>query len=73
MPKDFPINECRARADVAIGRGFTIYQKFTCAQCGNRLTMDVPNAFFTTGGCDRCGHVTDIVVCGFSAVIGIGV
>ena len=43
-----------------IAIGGTVYQKFTCQACGNRLTMDVPNTFYTSGTCDKCGEVTDI-------------
>jgi hypothetical protein len=43
-----------------IAAGATVYQKFTCSSCGNRLTMDVPNTFFTHGTCDKCDHETNI-------------
>jgi len=39
-------------------------KKFTCASCGNRLTIEVPNVFYTTGSCDKCDHITDIVMRG---------
>jgi hypothetical protein len=37
-----------------------VFQKFTCAGCGNRLTIEEPNTFYTSGKCDACGHITDI-------------
>lgn len=36
------------------------FQKFTCAKCGNRLTIDVPNKFFKEGECDKCHTITNI-------------
>jgi hypothetical protein len=70
VPKDFPFEEARAGADKWINDGFDVYQKFTCEKCGQRLTMDVPNAFFTSGDCDKCGHVTDIAKrgCNYAAI-----
>ena len=64
---DYPIEECRVTADKAIENGYTIYQRFSCEQCGQRLTMDVPNVFFTSGGCDKCGHTTAITHCNYTA------
>lgn len=49
-----------ASAAERIAAGATVFQKFTCGNCGNRLTMDVPNTFFMRGTCDKCGHETDI-------------
>ena len=37
-----------------------LYQKFTCAGCGERLGIDEPNVFYEQGTCDRCDAVTDI-------------
>jgi hypothetical protein len=40
--------------------GWTVYQKFTCENCGQRLTIHEPNVFYAAGTCDKCNHVTDI-------------
>jgi transcription elongation factor Elf1 len=47
------------------GRHF--YQKFTCASCGNRQSMDKPNTIFASGICDVCGYETNLRVygCGY--------
>jgi hypothetical protein len=58
--KDFPFDEICQAADQKVKEGFEVYQKFTCAGCGQRLTIDVPNHFHRTGTCDRCPAVTDI-------------
>jgi hypothetical protein len=58
-----------ASADEKIRAGGTVYQKFTCQACGNRLTMDVPNTFYTSGTCDRCGSVTDIKAAGHNFLL----
>jgi predicted RNA-binding Zn-ribbon protein involved in translation (DUF1610 family) len=62
MPKyhDYPLEEIGDACMEHIKKGATIYQKFTCADCGARLMMDIPNTLFTEGTCDKCGHVTDI-------------
>ncbi len=57
---DHPLEECAKTAMLLIAEGATIYQKYTCANCGRRLVMDEPDRFFTKGKCDECGHVTDI-------------
>jgi hypothetical protein len=40
--------------------GWNVYQKFTCAGCGARLTIDEPNKMYTQGTCDKCDAVTNI-------------
>jgi hypothetical protein len=67
---DHPFDDCAVGAEEVVKRGGTIFQKFSCRGCGNRLTMDVPNKFFTEGSCDQCGVVTNIreTGCNFLAV-----
>jgi hypothetical protein len=69
---DYPLEDVLKDADNAIEAGATIFQKFTCCKCGQRLTMDVPNTFYTQGSCDKCGELTDLqkTGCNFMAVIG---
>jgi hypothetical protein len=69
-----PFRVAMAKADAAIAAGFTIYQKFTCAGCGQRLTIDEPNTFHAVGTCDRCPALTNIerTGCGFMAVSTVG-
>jgi hypothetical protein len=57
---DFPFYDVLDDAVKRMHEGHTIYQKFTCAKCAQRLTVETPNYFFKTGTCDRCGAVTDI-------------
>jgi hypothetical protein len=57
---DYPWDEIVKAVNQHIANGATIYQKFSCEKCGQRLTMDVPNILFYEGTCDRCGHTTDI-------------
>ena len=47
-----------------------MFQKFTCEACLARQTMDTPNAFYTSGKCDECGHITQLKTgcCGFMLV-----
>jgi hypothetical protein len=58
--RDYPFTQVVKTADLLIQQGHDVYQKFTCAGCGRRLTMDVKNTFYEEGTCDRCEHVTDI-------------
>jgi hypothetical protein len=73
-PLDDPFDIAVAKANEAIRAGFTIYQKFTCAGCGARLTIDEPNTFHAVGTCDRCPAITQIhrTGCGFLAVTQLG-
>jgi len=67
-----PLDEVLRDADERIAAGWTVYQKFTCAGCGSRLTIETPNVFHKLGTCDKCDAVTDIVKtgCNFMAVSG---
>lgn len=69
-PLDDPFDVAVVKANEAIKAGFTIYQKFTCAGCGQRLTIEEPNTFHRAGTCDRCPALTNIerTGCGFLAV-----
>jgi predicted RNA-binding Zn-ribbon protein involved in translation (DUF1610 family) len=57
---DYPLDECAATLQRLVENGATFWQKFTCANCGERKTMDVPNVLYTAGHCDSCGHLTNI-------------
>jgi hypothetical protein len=57
---DHPFYEVAAAVEGLLASGAVIFQKFTCAGCGQRLTMDVPNVLYKTGACDRCDTITDI-------------
>lgn len=64
--KDHPIEECLERALPFIEKGATVYQKWTCARCGERVTANNPNTFTELGHHEEkadgtaCGYVTDI-------------
>ena len=58
--KDFPFDTVTQEAFKIVQLGGEVHQKFTCAGCGARLTMDEPNHFFELGTCDRCDAVTNI-------------
>ncbi len=74
MPQynDYPLDECAKTAEKIIDRGGTIYQKFTCESCGQRLVLDQPNVFHTSGSCDQCGHVTDLTIKGCNYLVYFG-
>ena len=57
---DHPFDQVVQNANAQIAKGAVIFQKFTCAGCGNRLTMETPNTFYFEGQCDKCGVVTDL-------------
>jgi hypothetical protein len=57
---DYPLEAVVAKASVLIAKGCEVYQKYTCAGCGARLTMTKPNVFHHSGTCDRCSGVTNI-------------
>jgi predicted RNA-binding Zn-ribbon protein involved in translation (DUF1610 family) len=57
---DHPLKDCFETASEFVAGGATVYQKFTCTECDNRLTIEEANTFYTAATCDRCGKVTDI-------------
>ena len=67
--KDYPFDEIVEAATKLIAEGHDVYQKFTCAGCGERLGMDDPNKFHHKGTCDKCGAVTDIKARGCNYLI----
>jgi hypothetical protein len=58
--ENFPFDEIADAFVEKIAEGWTVFQKFTCAGCGQRLTIDVPNMMVEEGTCDKCSAVTDI-------------
>ena len=68
--RDLPFVEIADQMQRHMLDGWDVFQKFTCANCGQRLTMAEPNMMWKEGDCDQCGHVTDIVKqgCGYSVV-----
>lgn len=65
---DFPLIEVEETAKDVIAKGGFIYQKWTCAGCGERVTGNVKNALFIKGHHEECGHVTDLLVTGCNYV-----
>ena len=59
-----PFHKVVRDANKVIAEGATVYQKFTCSGCGERLGMEKPNVFYTTGTCDKCNVVTNIKLTG---------
>lgn len=58
--KDHPFDAVCRKAEELVKQGLYVHQKFTCAGCGNRLTMSTPNHFYEEGTCDNCPTVTNI-------------
>jgi transcription elongation factor Elf1 len=66
---NFPFWQVVHNAEQLIDKGATVRQKFTCANCGSRLTIDVANQFFRTATCDHCGRVTNIEARGCNLMV----
>lgn len=68
--RNHPFLEVVKGAEQRIKQGWTVFQKFSCEKCMARLEMPEPNKFFTTGTCDQCGHLTDILKsgCNYAAI-----
>ena len=49
--------------------GTEVYQKWTCAHCRSRQTMEEPNTFYMSGTCEECGQVSDIHECNYMLVL----
>jgi hypothetical protein len=73
-PLDIPWDDLLRQAQAAIGKGATVFQKFTCAGCGARQTICSANIFHRAGQCEECQHVTDLVAAGggFMATFTLG-
>jgi hypothetical protein len=65
---DYPLDEILAEADRLIAQGAKVYQKFTCAGCGQRLTIEEPNVFYKSGTCDKCNVITTIKTCNYMVI-----
>lgn len=59
---DYPFWDVAKQVDVLLKNNDNcdIHQKFTCANCGERLTIEQPNVMHKIGTCDKCNHVTNI-------------
>jgi hypothetical protein len=66
---DHPLSEIIKSVNEVIAKGGVTFQKFTCQGCGNRLTIEEPNKFYTSGTCDNCGTLTDIEKHGCNFVV----
>ncbi len=66
---NYPYWEVADRARRFADVGCKIFQKFTCADCGEHMVMEVPNVLYKTGQCDICGNYTDIEDAGCNFII----
>ena len=62
--KDYSLLEIEPTCQLILGIGGTFFQKFTCAHCGSRQTMETANMLFVSGSCEECGESTDIIKSG---------
>ena len=62
QPKDLPKEELLAHADRMLKQhpGANVFFKFTCENCGERVTFCEPNVLYESGECCKCGHITEI-------------
>ena len=70
--RDIPFAECCKQFETHMRNGHLVFQKFTCDHCGARQTMVEPNKMFMIGHCQECNRHTNILNCGFSAMITVG-
>jgi hypothetical protein len=68
-----PFYEVAANAERLVEAGHHVYQKFTCVGCGSRQTMAERDKFFTSGECEECHAVTDIVASGCNFLLHMSV
>lgn len=57
---DYPLAVIADSMTKQIARGAECYQKWTCGNCGERVTGSTPNKLFTQGLHEDCGYVTDL-------------
>lgn len=54
--QDLEVPELLEKMNELIERGCEVWVKYTCENCGERVTSNTPNAFFTEGWVhDDCG------------------
>jgi len=70
--KLYPFGDVVREATARIEAGADVYQQFICAGCGAKQTMDVANTFYKRGGCEECGHQTNIEKDGMNYMLTIG-
>lgn len=69
-PLNYQFDKCAATMKYYIDvKGHTVWQKFTCAKCGSRQTMEEPNACHVAGRCEECNHRTDLIETGFGLLV----
>lgn len=57
---DYPFEEIAEAMQKHADKGAFCFQKWTCASCGSRQTMDEANVLYTHGLCEECKATTDI-------------
>jgi hypothetical protein len=72
--KNFPLSEVIPACDRIIKDGGTVFQKWTCSGCGQRITAKQANTLTGHGHCEDCGAITDIekAGCNYSMMFSIG-
>jgi transcription initiation factor IIE alpha subunit len=74
--QDLPRDEIMALAQKTLDRlraenvFAKVHFKFTCEQCGGRVTFSEPNKLYERGTCDQCGHDMPVPKAGFSLMVG---
>jgi len=61
---DKPLAVCDAQLRELMRPGVHFYQKWTCENCGDRVTGNTADRLFTHGHHEDCGHTTDLSKCG---------
>lgn len=69
MP-DKPIDQILQIMDEQVRVGNTVYFKYTCEGCGERVVSDQPNSYHLEGYTCSCGHLTKPTVGGILWVSG---
>ncbi len=65
---DLPRAKAMEQAEELSRQGWTVFFKFTCAGCGERVILREPNTLYDRGECCICGHNTELEHVGFMLV-----
>jgi DNA-directed RNA polymerase subunit RPC12/RpoP len=71
-PHDLPREELLRQANrviIEMGDLAEVHFKYTCEQCGERVTLSEPNVLYEEGECYKCGHKTPITKGGYLLVM----
>jgi hypothetical protein len=73
--RNYPLHDCAKQAEKLAKAGCKVFQKWTCAECGERVTANLPNHWTEQGHHEEkadgspCGCITDLRLAGCNYMV----